>query len=181
MALSAANTLNTFITSIMNVRKPMICGVNGPAIGIAVTMLGLFDIVYASESATFHTPFSSLGQSPEGLSSLTFVQKMGLSSANEVLLLGKKLNAKEAQRNNLVSEIWKVDGFRDKLLSVAYKMAKYPIGGLIKVKELIRAPYKELWQETNRKEIELLVERWQSKECQQAIMQFFMRKKTSKL
>ena len=102
---------------------------------------------------------------------------MGLSKANEVLLLGKKLSAREAEKGNLISEVWDVDGFRDKLLNVGYKMAKYPIGGLMKVKELIRSSYKDLWIETNKKEIELLVERWQSKECQQAIMQFFMRKK----
>ena len=100
---------------------------------------------------------------------------MGLSKANEVLLLGKKLTAIEAEKGNLISAVWDIEGFRDKLLSVAYQMAKYPIGGLIKVKELIRSSYKDLWIETNRKEVELLVERWQSKECQQAIMQFFMR------
>ena len=101
---------------------------------------------------------------------------MGLSKANEVLLLGKKLSALEAEQNNLVSEIWDINGFRDKLLSVAYKMANYPIGGLIKCKELIREPYKKLWEETKEKEIKLLVERWQSKECQQAILKFMMRK-----
>eukprot|EP01084_Bolivina_argentea_P039820 73587_1 len=177
MAIESGKILDKFTSSIINTRKPLICGVNGPAIGIAVTMLGLFDIVYAVNNATFHTPFSSLGQSPEGLSSLTFVQKMGLSKANEVLLLGKKLTANEAKENNLISEIWDINGFRNKLLSVGYQMAKYPPNGLIKVKQLIRAPYKKLWNETKDKEIDLLIERWQSKECQQAIMQFFMKKK----
>merc|ERR1712154_689036 len=131
IALKGGETLDEFTSSIINTRKPIICGVNGPAIGIAVTILGLFDIVYASKTATFHTPFSSLGQSPEGLSPLTFIQKMGLSKANEVLLLGKKMNAMEAERWNLISEVWEVDGFRDKLMSIAYKMAQYPANGLI--------------------------------------------------
>eukprot|EP01084_Bolivina_argentea_P181751 313848_1 len=88
LALQAKVTLSKFTVSIIDCRKPIICGVNGPAIGIAVTMLNIFDIVYASNTATFETPFSALGQSPEGLSSYEFPKRMGLSKASEVLLLG---------------------------------------------------------------------------------------------
>merc|ERR1712054_237347 len=76
-AAEAKDLLVEFVGSFIDHPKPLVAGVNGPAIGIAVTTLALCDAVYASSSATFHTPFRQLGQAPEGCSSYTFPYLMG--------------------------------------------------------------------------------------------------------
>ncbi|XP_064363159.1 enoyl-CoA delta isomerase 2 isoform X2 [Dromaius novaehollandiae] len=106
MAKNGAVLLKEFVAHFIDFPKPLIAVVNGPAIGISVTLLGLCDIVYASDTATFHTPFSQLGQSPEGCSSYLFPKIMGLAKANEMLLFNKKLTAAEACAQGLVTEVF---------------------------------------------------------------------------
>ncbi|CAF0818124.1 unnamed protein product [Brachionus calyciflorus] len=98
--------VENFINSFINFSKPLVALVNGPAIGICFTVLGLFDLVYCSDKATFYAPFTRSALSPEGCSSYTFPRLMGHLKACEILLFNKKLNAEEALARNLVNEIF---------------------------------------------------------------------------
>ncbi|KAL1006778.1 hypothetical protein UPYG_G00076980 [Umbra pygmaea] len=156
--------------------KPLIAVVNGPAVGVSVTLLGLFDIVYATERATFHTPFSQLGQSPEGCSSYTFPKMMGLAKANEMLLFNKKLTATQACAQGLVTEVFPDSSFQSEVATRIKAYAKLPRNSLALSKQLICGMAKERLYAANDQEVERLVDRWQSDECMQAIMSFFQAK-----
>ncbi|KAK6030413.1 enoyl-CoA hydratase/isomerase family protein [Ostertagia ostertagi] len=105
MAETAAVVLKEYIQAYIDHEKPLVCLINGPAVGIAVTVLPLFDYVLATDKSTFHTPFSTLGQSPEGASSYTFPILMGQLRASEFLILNKKFSAHQALEAGLVNEI----------------------------------------------------------------------------
>jgi hypothetical protein len=96
-----------FMFAVIFFRKMLVAAVNGPAVGIGVTLLPHCDLVYCTENATFWTPFTRIAIVPEFCSSLTFVAAMGLPRANELLLMGKKIDAERATSDKLVSGIIK--------------------------------------------------------------------------
>ncbi|NXK51206.1 ECI2 isomerase, partial [Chauna torquata] len=176
MAKDAAQLLKEFVGCFIDFPKPLIAVVNGPAIGISVTLLGLCDIVYASDRATFHTPFSQLGQSPEGCSSYLFPKIMGLAKANEMLLFNKKLTAAEACAQGLVSEVFPNETFQKEVWARLKAYANLPKNSLTVSKQLLRSMEKEKLHAVNSQECEVLKERWLSDECLNAIVSFFQRK-----
>ena len=64
LAEAFAARMTRMVTSLVCFPKPLVAQVRGPAIGVSVTMLGLFDFVHAAHGATFATPPAALGLNP---------------------------------------------------------------------------------------------------------------------
>ncbi|XP_040023068.1 enoyl-CoA delta isomerase 2 isoform X1 [Gasterosteus aculeatus] len=168
--------LRKYVKAYIDFPKPLVAVVNGPAVGISVTLLGLFDLVYATDRASFHTPFSQLGQSAEGCSSYTFPKIMGPAKASEMLLFNKKLSAVQACELGLVTEVFPDSSFQTEVWTRLKAYAKLPPNSLSLSKQLIRATEKARLHQVNDAEVERLMERWTSDECFNAVMSFFQAK-----
>jgi enoyl-CoA hydratase/carnithine racemase len=90
---------------IFDVRKPVIAAVNGPAVGIGVTMLLPMDIRIASEEARFGFVFSQRGIVPEAASSYFLPRIVGISQALDWCYSGRVFSASEALAGRLVSRV----------------------------------------------------------------------------
>jgi enoyl-CoA hydratase/carnithine racemase len=85
--------------------KPVIAAVNGPAVGIGVTMQLAMDIRIASETARFGFVFSQRGIVPEAASSWFLPRLVGISQALEWCYTGRVFPAREALAGRLVSRV----------------------------------------------------------------------------
>jgi enoyl-CoA hydratase/carnithine racemase len=94
-----------FLRRLVTFDKPLIAAVSGLAIGIGTTLLLHCDLVFASPSATFKTPFVDLALVPEGGSSVLLPALVGARRANQLLLLGEKLDAPTALAWGLVNAV----------------------------------------------------------------------------
>jgi len=175
-----ARNAGQLIDVMIHFEKPLIAAVNGPAVGVAATTIQLCDIIYASSTATFNVPFMQLGFCAEGCSSLLFPMVMGLSKANEMLLLGKKLTAEEAKQCNFVSDVFPQDKFMDEVLERGRRMASFPPNALRQTKALTRGAMKQMLLDTSERELTLLADRFMSEECANAVIKFVMEQQAKK-
>ena len=100
--------------------KPVIAAVNGPAVGIGVTMQLAMDVRLASETARFGFVFARRGIVPEAASSWFLPKLVGISQALEWCYTGRIFGADEARSGGLVRSVHAPAD----LLPAAYALAR---------------------------------------------------------
>jgi enoyl-CoA hydratase/carnithine racemase len=100
--------------------KPVIAAINGPAVGVGVTMTLPMDIRLASENAKFGFVFARRGILPEACSSYFLPRLVGISQATEWCYTGRVFGPQEAKDGRLVRSIHAPDD----LLPAARAIAK---------------------------------------------------------
>ncbi|KAI8903927.1 enoyl-CoA hydratase [Powellomyces hirtus] len=148
---------------IINHPKVLVAALNGPVVGVAAALISHADIIYASESATLHAPFTALAISPEAGSSFSFVQRMGYAKGMEALLFSKKMSPQELLTSGFVNEIFPTDGFHDHVRNhlVGALQAAAP-ASLRTTKALIHSAFKEQETKAVYDELNQLTERFVS-------------------
>lgn len=104
----------------LDINKPIIIAVNGPAIGASVTSATLCNHIIAAEEAIFSTPFSALGVPPEGCSSVLFEKLIDKQNAQRMLgKEGWKPSAQEAKKIGLIQDVVPKEQLIEKAVSLA--------------------------------------------------------------
>src|SRR5262249_55544741 len=100
--------------------KPVIAAVNGPAVGVGLTMQLAMDVRLASETARFGFVFARRGLVPEACSTWFLPRIVGISQALEWTFTGRVFSAQEALEGGLIKKIYKPD----ELLPAARTLAR---------------------------------------------------------
>ena len=100
--------------------KPVIAAINGPAVGVGVTMTLPMDIRLASSDARFGFVFTRRGIVPEACSSWFLPRIVGISKALEWTMTGRVFDAAQALEGGLVSAVHAPED----LLPAAYSLAE---------------------------------------------------------
>jgi Delta3-Delta2-enoyl-CoA isomerase len=85
--------------------KILVTALNGPAVGLSAALIAHSDFIYAAPHAFILTPFSSLGLVTEGNASVAFVRRLGISKANEALIMSKRISCEELVHTGFVNKV----------------------------------------------------------------------------
>lgn len=107
-----------------NMATPVICAINGPAVGIGATMPLAWDIRIASDRAKIGYVFTRRGILAEAGSTWYLPRIIGVSKALELLITGRILSAQEALEYGLVSRVVPHDDLMNVVNELAHDIAK---------------------------------------------------------
>jgi enoyl-CoA hydratase/carnithine racemase len=117
--------------------KPLVAAINGPAIGVGLTMLLPFDFLVAAEGAKLSVRFVKMGLVPELASSHFLVARCGWGAASHFALSGATVLAEEALPMRLVDRVVPIERVVDEAVAVAAEIAGNPPTSVRMIKDLL--------------------------------------------
>lgn len=155
--------------------KPTVAIVQGHCVGMGVTILPHFDLVYAADHATFRTPFVELGLVLEYGSSEALPRLIGPQRTKELVLRAAPIDAATAAAWGLVTRTFPAATLRAEALAIASEIAAMPPGAIAECKRLIDRP--GTFEEATQAEDAVLATRYGSKENVEAVQRLMARRK----
>jgi len=101
--------------------KPVIAAINGPAVGVGLTMTLPMDVRLAVAGSKMAVPFVKRGIATDGCASWFLPRVVGVSTALEWVSTGRTFRAEDALTAGLVRTVYED---RDTLLAAAYELVR---------------------------------------------------------
>jgi len=140
IARRAMRVLEEVILGIRDMHQPVIAAINGPAIGGGFCLAMSSDIRIASPRAYFRAAGINNGLTAAELGiSYLLPRAVGASRAFEIMLSGRDVNAEEADRIGLVSQLVPPEELLDTCYSVAERIVGFSQVGVELTKQLLWA------------------------------------------
>jgi enoyl-CoA hydratase/carnithine racemase len=107
----------------LGIEKPILAAINGPAVGLGLVIALYCDVRLASDAARFSTTFAQRGLVAEYGMAWMLPRIVGLPNALDLLFSARQINAAEALRLGLVTQVFAQENFLDKVNEYAVDLA----------------------------------------------------------
>lgn len=171
------DVFNPFGLFLHNLSKPLICAVNGPAIGAGVGLALTADITVAAKSAYFALPFvPKLGVVPDLGASWQVTRRLNYTQSLALTLTGESLSAEAAESAGMIWRCTEDDELANYAQELAEKLASNSPAAIRRARQMIRAATENNYQEQLELERKLQAESFAGPAFQEGLRAFTERR-----
>ena len=162
-----------FFKNIIDMPKPVIGSIAGPAAGIGAAIAMSCDLRIMSDDSYILSVFSNIALVPDGGLSWYLPKYMGFSKAYEYAIEAKKIPADECLKFGIANKVVPLDDLESKTLEWAQTLAKRSSQSLNHTKKLMKESLHVSYWDTFHNEAEIQNELTVSPQNKEAVKAFF--------
>jgi len=170
-AIEASRKGNEILLFLERLDKPVIAAINGWALGGGCELALACDIRIAAENAKFGQTEVRVGIMPGYGGTVRLPRLIGVGRAKEMILTGKIVDAREAERIGLVNKVVPRENLMDEAIVLAKKLAQGP-ASIKFAKQAINQALSLGFDEALKKNIELYGLVYETEDCIEGLEAF---------
>lgn len=140
----AAREAKRVVFSMLDCNKPIVCKINGDAIGLGATVALFCDVTFSVDTARISDPHNNIGLIAGDGGSVIWPQMIGYGRARHFLLTGERMTGKAAAEMGLIYKALPADELDAAVGAYADKLVAMPTRSLRWTKETYTIPLKQL-------------------------------------
>lgn len=132
------------IYSLLDMEKPIVSAVQGPAVGLGATIALMCDVIYAGRSARFVDPHVKVGIVAGDGGAVIWPQLIGYARAKEYLMTGDPVKAPAAEQMGLINHMVEDEDLWAEALAFAQRLERGAIQAIKYTKVSVNIGLKQL-------------------------------------
>lgn len=139
-----ARMAKRIISTLLDIDKPVVCRLNGHAVGLGATIALMCDIIIGAEGAKIGDPHVALGLVAGDGGAVIWAQRIGLARAKEYLFTGDLLTAQKAAEIGLINRCVPKDELDAAVDAFCQRLLKGAMGAIRATKILTNLELKRI-------------------------------------
>jgi enoyl-CoA hydratase len=139
-----ARMAKRIVSTLLDIDKPVICRLNGHAVGLGATLALMCDIIIGAEGAKIGDPHVGLGLVAGDGGAVIWAQRIGLARAKEYLFTGDLLTAQKAAEIGLINHCVPKDELDEAVDAFCQRLLNGAMGAIRATKILTNLELKRL-------------------------------------
>ena len=165
------------LNAIGDFSKPIIAAVSGWCVGDGFELALCCDLIYAAENAVFCMPEVDLGLTMGWGGGIRLARRTNLIRAKEILMLGTRISASEAQELGLVNRVFPTEEFFSRAEEILDRLAEKPPQALKGIKSLLSMQMLDkTYAETQEFGVPLVADLMMQEDFRRAVQDFLEKK-----